>query len=231
MPLAGKSSGARTPLRPGTTQSHRGRKVRNTIVVAVIVAFGFMLFSNSLNPEEEKASPEEQQRAEFQMENNINTDPEVGSAPANPFDMRRVASLPSGFEGSASHSNLIAAAEGTAAQISTYSSEQTPEEYVGTIEGVDDTLKGDLLKSSEAMWPEITKANISVEGQSAGIDPVIREYNEDSTLATVEVVIKQTVAKSDGTSVTQTRAYMMNLVGVEQSDGNIAWTVGGFQKQ
>lgn len=53
MALAGKSSGAKDALRPGITQSHRGRLVRNVIITAVIVAFGFMMFSNSLNPKEE----------------------------------------------------------------------------------------------------------------------------------------------------------------------------------
>lgn len=229
--LAGKSSGAKDSLRPGITQSHRGRVVRNLVIAGVLIAFGFMIFSNSLNPKEEKASPEEQQMAEFEMVNNIDNDPSVGVAPANPFDMQRVATLPSGFEGSTSHSELVNAAEGTAAQISTYSSKQTPETYVETVENIDDTLKGELLASSKEMWPEIEKADLSVKGESAGIDPVIRVYNEDATLAVVEVVVKQTVSNPDGTSTTQTRAYLMNLVGTEESDGNITWVVGGFQKQ
>lgn len=231
MALAGKSSSSKDSLRPGITQSHRGRLVRNVIITALIVSFGFMLFSNSLNPKEEQASPEEQQMAEFQMENNINNDPEVEAAPANPFEVRRVASLPPGFEGSVSYNNLIASAEGTAAQIATYSSNQTPEEYVASVENIDDSLRADLLKSSTESWPEVQKADISVRGEDAGIDPVIREYNEDSTLATVEVVVKQTIAHPDGTSTTRTRAYLMNLVGVEQENGDTAWTVGGFQKQ
>ena len=107
MALAGKSSGAKTPLRPGITQSHRGRLVRNIVISVLVVAFGFMMFSNSLNPkEEETLSPEERQRIEFEMENNINKDPEVEAAPANPFEVRRVAALPSGFEGSTSYDNL-----------------------------------------------------------------------------------------------------------------------------
>lgn len=233
MALAGKSSGTKTPLRPGITQSHRGRLVRNVVVGAVLLAFGFMMFSNSLNPkeEEEQLSPEEKQMVEFEMENNINNDPEVEAAPANPFEVRRVASLPPGFEGSVSYNNLIASAEGTAAQIATYSSNQTPEEYVASVENIDDSLRADLLKSSTESWPEVQKADISVRGEDAGIDPVIREYNEDSTLATVEVVVKQTIAHPDGTSTTRTRAYLMNLVGVEQENGDTAWTVGGFQKQ
>lgn len=231
MALAGKSSSSKNPLRPGITQSHRGRLVRNVIITALVVSFGFMLFSNSLNPKEERVSPEEQQMAEFKMENNINNDPKVYAAPANPFEMRRVASLPSGFEGSVSYNNLIASAEGTAAQIATYSSNQTPEEYVASVENIDDSLRAALLKSSMESWAKVRKADISVRGEDAGIDPVIREYNEDSTLATVEVVVKQTIAHPDGTATTQTRAYLMNLVGVEQENGDIAWTVGGFQKQ
>lgn len=231
MPLAGKSSGAKDALRPGITQSHRGRMIRNLVLIGAALAFGFMIFSNSLNPKEEQVSPEEQQMAEFKMENNINNDPKVGVAPANPFEMQRVAALPSGFEGSVSHGELISAAENAAAQISTYSSKQTPESYVKTVENVDDTLRGELLASSEEMWPEIKKASISVKGESAGIDPIIRVYNEDATLAVVEVVIKQTISNPDGTTSTQTRAYLMNLVGTEQSDGNITWVVGGFQKQ
>lgn len=231
MALAGKSSGTKDALRPGITQSHRGRLIRNVIVTAVIIAFGFMLFSNSLNPQEEELSAEEEQAAEFEMENNINTDPKVEAAPANPFEMRRVASLPEGFEGGASYSNLISSAQGTAEQIATYSSKQTPEEYVASVEGIDDSLKSDLLKSSKAAWPEIERANVSVKGADSGIDPIVREFNEKSTLATVEVVVEQTISNSDGTSRKQTRAYLMNLVGVEQENGDITWTVGGFQKQ
>lgn len=231
MALAGKSSSSKDSLRPGITQSHRGRLVRNLIITAAAVAFGFMMFSNSLNPSEEELSLEEQQMAEFQMENDINNDPTVDFAPANPFEVRRVASLPSGFDGSVSYNNLIASAEGTAEQVSTYSSNQTPEEYVESVENIDDSLRAELLASSEETWPEVEKADISVKGEDAGIEPVIREYNEDSTLATVEVVVKQTIARPDGTSSTRTRAYLMNLVGVEQENGDIAWTVGGFQKQ
>ena len=233
MALAGKSSGTKTPLRPGITQSHRGRLVRNVVVGAVLLAFGFMMFSNSLNPkeEEEQLSPEEKQMVEFEMENNINNDPETEPAPANPFDMRTVANLPAGFEGTASYNNLVASAEEVAAQVSTYSSNQTPEEYVKTVENIDDDMKAELLKSSKKTWPEIEKADITVKGEDAGIDPVIREYNENSTLASVEVVVKQTVTHSNGTSTSQTRAYLMNLVGVEQGNKDIAWTVGGFQKQ
>lgn len=232
MALAGKSSGAKTPLRPGITQSHRGRLVRNIVISVLVVAFGFMMFSNSLNPkEEETLSPEERQRIEFEMENNINKDPEVEAAPANPFEVRRVAALPSGFEGSTSYDNLIASAEGVAVQVATYSSKQTPEEYVAAVEGIDDDLKADLLKSSREMWPDVQAADISAKGEASGTDPIIRDYNEDATLAMVEVVVRQTITNPDGTSTTQTRAYIVNLVGAEQSDGNIAWTAGGFQKQ
>lgn len=232
MALADKKANTKFPLRPRVTQSHRGRLVRNLIVTVVIVAFAFMLFSNSLNPEEDQElSVEEEQKMEFEQMNNINKEPAVVAAPANPFEMLRVATLPSGFKGSPSYSNLIASAEGTAQQISTYSSKQTAEEYVKSVKGVDDTLRGDLLKSSKAMWPEITKADLSVKGKSAGIDPVIREYNEEATLATVEVVVEQTISRPDGTSMTQTQSYIMNLVGVEQESEDIAWTVGGFQKQ
>lgn len=231
MALAGKSSGAKDALRPGITQSHRGRLIRNIIITAVIIAFGFMMFSNSLNPQEEELSAEEEQAIEFEMENNINTEPKVEAAPANPFEMRRVASLPAGFEGGASYSNLISSAQGTAEQVATYSSKQTPEEYVASVEGIDDSLRSDLLTSSKAAWPEIERANISVKGADSGIDPIVREFNEESTLATVEVVVEQTISNSDGTSRKQTRSYLMNLVGVEQENGDITWTVGGFQKQ
>lgn len=230
--LVGKSSGAKDSLRPGISQSHRGRLVRNLTILTIVAAFLFMMVSNALNPESEEAvSPEDQQVAEFEMQNNIDNAPSVDAPPANPFEVRRVASLPSGFEGSDSYNNLIAAAEGTAAQISTYSSKQTPEQYVDSVEGIDDDFKADLLGSSKSMWPEIKRANIVVKGESAGIDPIIREYNEESTLATVEVVVKQTISRTDGTSSSQTRAYLMNLVGVEQGDGNTTWTVGGFLKQ
>lgn len=232
MPLAGKAKNTKFPLRPGVTQSHRGRVVRNIVITAIIVSFGFMMFSNSLSPEEgEDLSAEEEQAQEFEQANNVNKDPSIEAAPANPFEMLKVAELPPAFEGTASHSNLLASAEGTAQQISTYSSKQTPEAYVETVKGIEDALRADLLKSSKATWPEIAKADIAVVGESAGIDPIIREYNEESGLATVEVVVKQTISAPDGTSTTQTQGYLINLVGVEQENGDIAWTVGGFQKQ
>lgn len=231
MPLAGKSSGSKESLRPGVTQSHRGRAVRNFVIAAALCAFGFMFFSNALNPKEEALPPEVQQAVEFQMENGISNEPKVEAAPANPFDIRRVATLPSGFEGTAGHNSLLATAEATAAELSTYSSKQTPEAYVATIHSIDNALKAELLASSKKMWPEITKANISVSGADSGIDPIIREYNDSATLATVEVVVKQTISNADGTTSSQTRAYFVNLVGMEEEDRNISWIVGGFQKQ
>lgn len=229
MPLASKSSG-KDVRRPGITQSHRGRLVRNAVIAGVALAFGFMMVSNALSPEEETLSVEEQQEVEFEMQTAANKTPRVEAAPANPFDMLRVAELPAGFEGDASHSELLATAEGTAQQVSTYSSKQTPEAYVETVEGIDDSLRTELLASSEASWPEIEKANISVKGTDAGVDPIIRSYNEESMLATVEVVVKQTISYPDGTSTSQTRGYMMNLVGTEQDDDRTTWTVGGFQR-
>lgn len=229
--LAGKSSGSKTLLRPKITQSHRGRLVRNIGIGVVVMAFVFMMFSNSLKPKEEELSYEEQQRVEFEMENNINRDPAVEAAPADPFEVRRVAALPSGFEGSDSHNSLLATAEGVAVQVATYSSKRTPEEYVAAIDNIDDDLKSDLLKSSQEMWPEIQESGVNAKGEASGSDPVIRDYNEEATLAKVEVIVRQAITRSDGSSVDQTRAYLVTLVGAEQDDGSTAWTAGGIQAQ
>lgn len=204
--------------------------MRNLVIVGAALALAFTMFSNSLNPKEETPA-EDQQTAQFEMESAATKDPEVLAAPANPFDMQRVATLPSGFSGSTSEGALTSTAQTLAEQVSTYSSKQTPEQYVAGVENIDDTLRGELLASSTESWPEVQKANVVVTGSSAGVDPIIREYNEDATLAVVEVVVKQTVSRPDGTSTAQTRSYQVHLVGSEQSDGNIAWVVGGFQKQ
>lgn len=232
MPLAGKSQGPQGAIRPGVTQSHRGRLVRNIVILGACLAFGFMFLSNALSPsDEDQASPQEEQMAEFEALNDVNSAPKVEAAPANPFDMLRVAELPSGFEGSTSYKNLVSTAEETAEQLSTYSARQTPEEYVDSVENIDDSLRSELLASSKESWADIKEADISVEGEIEGTDPVVRNYNEESTLATVEVVVRQTVTNPDGTTSSQTRSYTMDLVGTTQDGDDIAWTIGGFQKQ
>lgn len=230
MPLAGRPSGARKPLRPGVTQSHRGRVVRNYAVLGLGLAFSFMIFSNSLNPEEETTAADPQ-GVEFQMAAASDNEPKVEAAPADPFEVLRVATLPGGFNGSPAYNNLLASAETAAIQISTYSSKQTPEAYVNSIQSLDNTFKAELLTSSTAMWQDIVKASITVKAEAAGIKPIIREYNEDSSLATVEAVVKKTVSYPDGTSLTQTGAYNITMVGLEQPDENVTWIVGGFEKR
>lgn len=231
MPLSGKPQGGHKALRPGITQSHRGRVIRNIVILVTCLAFGFMFISNALNPKEDAPTFEEEQQAELEAENEVNKLPDVQAAPANPFQVRRAAKLPDTFKDSPAYQSLISTAEGTAAQLSTYSSKQTPEAYVDSVENISDDLERELLASSEKMWPSITKKDISVTSKPEGTDPVVRSFNEESSLASVEVVIQQTITLPDGTTESQTRAYVMDLSGKKEGTDDMAWTVGGFAKQ
>lgn len=234
MPMAGKQSGdsARAKLRPGVTQSHRGRLVRNLTIMGLVVSFLFMVVSNSLNPKAEELSAEEQQQAEFEAQAQVNSEPSVEAAPANPFEVLRVATLPPDFESSESYKNLIASATETASALSTYSSKGSPEKYVASVPHLDEKMKKELTASAQRMWPEVKEAGVAVTGSDSGIDPVVRAFDEEASLATVEVVVKQTVhQQSDGSSGSQTRAYLLDLVGTENSKGDTTWVVGGFEKQ
>lgn len=233
MPMAGKQSGeTRVKLRPGVTQSHRGRLVRNLAILGLVLSFLFMMVSNSLNPKPEELSAQEQQQAEFEAQTKVNSEPSVEAAPANPFEVLRVATLPPDFESSESYKNLISTATETASALSTYSSKGSPEKYVASVPHLDEKMKKELTASAKRMWPEVKGTAVTVTGSDSGIDPVVRNYDEEASLATVEVVVKQTVQRqSDGSSVSQTRAYLLDLVGTENSKGDTSWVVGGFEKQ
>lgn len=229
MALAEKSSDARDRTRPGITQSHRGRRVRNWVIALALILFAFNTVSNSLRSGTAEAQAEATQPAEAVPV--VGQDPVVEAAPANPFDVKRVAKLPVNFDSSPAKTSLLSTAETVAAEIGTFSSKQTPEEYLATLRYTDQEFKNELAKSLETTWPAIKSADITVRGERSGVEPVIRAFVADSNLAMVEVVVKQTVSYPDGTSRIQTRSYLLNLMGRESEDGNMAWIVGGFGKQ
>lgn len=231
MPLSHKASGSQASPRPGIMQSHRGRVVRNLLIAAGVVWLVYMMISSALAPEVVELTPEQLQQQRYEELNPVDRNPSIEVAPADPFNMQRVAALPGGFAGSTAHGELLATASLTAQEVATYSSRQTPEQYVESITALDDSARADLLSASQTNWPEIEAANISVKGSDAGVDPIIRAYTADAKLATLEVVVKQTVSHPDGTTTTQTIAYNVDLFGTEQDDRTVQWTVGSIRIQ
>lgn len=209
--MAGVSGGNNVaPVRPGIFSSHRGRKVRWFLGVAVVASFSVLVISNALNGEDTTAAAEDS--IDQQYEQVLEKDPVVEANPANPFDVVRNLKLPLGFVSQTEQDAMFSLANEIALAYATYSAAQTPEEFVETVPGID-PIRADVLMNTEASWPGIEEAGVTATATVVATSvPAVREYDENRGTVKIEVQVTQNITWPDGTQAVQARAVTMVLL-------------------
>lgn len=208
--MAGSSGGSATPVRPGIFASHRGRKVRVFLGVALVASFSVLVISNALNGEDESATAVDSTEQQYQQV--AERDPVVEAAPANPFEVVRNLTLPLGFVNQTEQEAMFALANEIAVSYTTYSASDMPEKFVDSVPAID-PIRADVLLNAEASWPNIREAGVSVTATvSPSSAPAVRAFDEERGTVEVEVKVTQNVTWPDGRQAVQTRAVTMGLV-------------------
>lgn len=213
--MSSSGSGGSTNARPGIFSSHRGKKAKMGIIVASVASVGLFIGSGFANDEEDEGEQELDRDQQIQAEADAQNTPSVGYAPANAFDVEREITLPDNFVQSSERDYIQEISEEIAITYSTYSSRQTPEDFIASVPAIE-IISDELLEQAEESWPEIEEEGISVEATSTDIDPAIRGYDEEFMTVTMEVTLVQTAVWPDGEQTQHSRAVTMTL-GHEES--------------
>lgn len=213
--MASSGSGGNTNARPGIFSSHRGRKVKTGMIIAGVLSFAMFIGSGFAGDTEEQGQEQEQdQRAQaYTVASDV--DPTIRVAPANPFDIERDLDLPDNFVQSSDLDAMMVLAQDVAVAYSTYSSRQTPENFVDTIPSVE-LISEELLEQAEESWAEIEEEGLDVQATASDIEPAVRGFNEDFMTVTLEVTLTQTATWPDGQSNQHNRTVTI-MLGHEES--------------
>lgn len=223
--------------RSGLFQSHRGNQLRLLMILLGLVGVVLWVLTGLLGPssEEREAAAAREAAATAALEEGDaqadNSEPSWVAAQHDPFAVNGVAALPDGFNGSDAHTELLRTATTTAVQVSTYSSRETPQDYVDGIEVLSDSARATALAAAEASWGDIEESGVVVTAVASGTEPVVRAYDEETLTASVEAVADITITNAEGVQQNSARAYLVHLTGTEAEDGTVTWQVTGYESR
>ena len=114
---------------------------------------------------------------------------------------------------------------GFARQYSTYSFEQTPQEYVNSLSPIRPELKDALSEAAEKGWPDVRRSQVKAGAGTGGAQPLVIEFDGAAGTATVSVSIQQEVSDRLGNRV-YARSYLIDLMKNAAGDG---WDVAAVR--
>lgn len=200
--------------RPSAFSTHRGRRVRNTLLTLFGLSLLVLFVSNASGGQGSEISTATANSGTTQTVRPPGIKPPISDVFASLHDVDD-----SGSSADAEMFTTIRAmAQDTAVAYGTYSYQQTPDRFVGLVPNLADGVKDRLLEQAKVAWPSITASKVAVSAVGSRTAPKVTAYAAEKGTVSVIVTLTQAITMN-GQSQTRQESFQVDMIGPQVENG------------